>query len=98
MNPRNILRNGKLLKKTAETSVKVSDPNYSEYRVMAMDSKNISSFASEPVVVAGSNLVKTYEIEEFAPKSTNTCKNFQGEGFVEISKILNSTITVLRWK
>ncbi|MFY9150593.1 MAG: hypothetical protein WAO52_01145 [Prolixibacteraceae bacterium] len=89
-----ILRNGKLLKNTAETSVKVSDPNYSEYQVIALDSKNVSSFASEPVIVAGSDLVKTYEIEEFAPKSTNTYKNFQGEGFVEISKILNRTITI----
>lgn len=64
------------------------------YQVMAMDSKNISSFASEPVVVSGSNLVQTYEIEEFATKSTNTYKNIQGEGFVEISKTQNRTITL----
>ena len=89
-----ILRNGKLQNNTAETSVKVSDTNYSEYQVMAMDSKNVSSFASEPVVMAGSNLGKTYEIEEFAPKSTNTYKNFQGESFVEISKTQNRSITI----
>ncbi len=89
-----ILRNGKLLKNTAETSVKVSDPSYSEYQVMAVDSKNGSSFASEPVIVVSSNLVKTYEMEEFAPKSTNTYKNFQGKGFVEISRTLNRTITI----
>jgi hypothetical protein len=89
-----ILRNGKLQNNTAETSVKVSDTNYSEYQVMAMDSKNVSSFASEPIVMAGSNLGKTYEIEEFAPKSDNTYKNFQGESFVEISKTQNRSITI----
>lgn len=89
-----VLRNGKLLKNTAETSVKVFDPDYSEYQVMAVDANNVSSFASEPVVVSGGNLAKTYEIEEFAPKSTNTYKNFQGEGFVEISKAQNCTITI----
>ena len=80
------------MKNTTEASVKVSDPNYSEYQVMAMDSKNVSSFASEPVVISRSNLGKTYEIED--PKLTNTYKNFQGEGFVEISKILNRSITI----
>lgn len=57
-------------------------------------SLNVLSFASEPVIVAGSNLGKTYEIEEFTPKSTNIYKNFQGEGFVEISKTLNRSITM----
>lgn len=89
-----ILRNGKLLKKTTETSVKVSDSNYGEYQVMAIDSRNVSSFASEPVVVANGNSGKIYEVEKFAPKANFNFKNFQGDGFVEISKTLNRIITI----
>ncbi|HZL09573.1 MAG TPA: trehalase family glycosidase [Prolixibacteraceae bacterium] len=89
-----ILKNGKIFQKTAMSSLNVKAANYAEYQVIAMDANNISSFASEPVVVVNSKFGKIYEIEEFAPKSANTYKNYQGEGFVEISKTINRTITI----
>jgi hypothetical protein len=62
--------------------------------VIAVDTNHVSSFASEPVVVVSKEFVQTFEIEKFAPKSSNPYKNYQGEGFVEISKTVNRTITI----
>ncbi len=89
-----ILKNGKVMMNTASTSLKISATTFTEYQVMAVDANNVSSFASEPVVVANSKQRKVYEVEHFAPKSDLNYKNYQGEGFVEISKTLNRNITI----
>lgn len=89
-----VLKNGKIFQQTSIPSLRVSDIQYGEYQVMAVDANNISSFASEPVVVANRKLGKTYEAERFAPKATLSYKNYLGEGFVEISKTTNRIVTI----
>ncbi len=89
-----ILKNGKVFQQTEESSLKVTVAVFDEYQVMAKDANNVSSFASEPVIVVNSKLHKSYEVEKFAPKSTQPYKNYQGEGFVEISKTINRNITI----
>lgn len=89
-----VMRNGKLLQNTAETMVKVTEPNYSEYQVMAADENQVSSFASEPIVVAWKQFLNVYQLEKFAPKSGKNYKDFEGEGFVEISKTVNRSINM----
>jgi hypothetical protein len=88
-----VLKNGKLLIQTPQTSLKISANGYAEYQVLAVDSINVSSFASEPiVVVAEKDFQQVYEVEKYAPKSLLNYRNYQGDGFVEISKILNRVV------
>jgi len=89
-----ILKNGKVFQQTVESSLKVTVADFDEYQVMAKDANNVSSFASEPVIVVNSKLHKSYEVEKFAPKSIQPYKNYQGGGFVEISKTINRNITI----
>lgn len=89
-----ILKNGIVMMKTVATSLKVPATTFAEYQIVAVDANNVPSFASEPVVVANRKYAKVYEVELFAPKSDLNYKNYQGEGFVEISKTLNRIITI----
>jgi len=89
-----IFKNGKKFTQTVQHSYKVDAQKYAEYQVLAIDSNNVSSFASEPIVVVNTKLQQIFEAEKFAPKSTNTYNNYQGEGFVEISKIQNRMLTI----
>jgi len=89
-----ILKNGNVLTQTTTNSLKVKTMGYTEYQVLAVDSNKVASFASEPVIVAGTKIQQIYEVEKYAPKSTLNYKNYLGNGFVEINKIQNRIITV----
>jgi Bacterial alpha-L-rhamnosidase 6 hairpin glycosidase domain len=89
-----ILKNGKPIQQTTKTSLKVDPTDFAEYQVITVDANNIPSFASEPVVVVSKEFVQTIEFENFAPKSSYSYKNYQGDGFVEISKTVNRTIAI----
>jgi hypothetical protein len=78
---------------TSETSFKFDISPYAEYQVMALDANNVASFASEPVVVQTENL-HVYEVEKYAVKSTLEYNNYQGDGFAEISTVLNKKIAI----
>jgi hypothetical protein len=89
-----ILKNGKQFQQTKELSFKVSAAKYAEYQVMTVDAGDVTSFASEPVAVVNSKLVKSYEVEEFALPSRQPYQNYQGKGFIEISKTLNRSVSI----
>jgi hypothetical protein len=89
-----VLKNGQLLKETQSTSVKVPTDKLSEYQVLAVDTQGIASFASEPIVVANKTLSKTIEIEKYNKESNLNYKNYQGDGFVEISKNTNRIVSI----
>ena len=80
--------------KTTDTKYTITDKHFAEYQVVAIDHKNISSFASEPVVVYDNASSKTYEIEKNVAKSDAAYKGYSGSGFVEISKIKNTTLSI----
>jgi len=65
-----------------------------EYQVIAIDGNGLESFASEPSVVADDKAVYIYEVENFAKNSTHAYKGFSGNGFVEISKQINKTVSI----
>ncbi|MCW3105582.1 MAG: Bacterial alpha-L-rhamnosidase, partial [Segetibacter sp.] len=88
-----ILKNGKEITRTIKTTFPVANENYGEYQVIAIDTKGVVSFASEPLIVAAPNLVSNYEIEKYATRSNEQYKGFSGEGFVEISKTKNTALT-----
>lgn len=89
-----VLKNGRLMAKTNQASVKINTGAYAEYQVVAVDEKGFQSFASEPLVVAGDKLFRNYECEQFAPKASLNYKGFTGDGFVEISKQENKSIQI----
>ncbi len=89
-----VVKNGNLLQSTADTSLPISDAAFCEYTVMAIDKNGVASFASEPVVVADSVLIKVYEAESFAHKTTYGYQGFSGSGFTEVSTTINPQINI----
>lgn len=89
-----VLKNGKLLLTTKETKATIVDNAYAEYQVIAIDKNGVSSFASEPIIAASKDQLQEYQVERFATKSTATYKGFSGDGFVEIAKQINTSITI----
>lgn len=88
-----ILKNGRVFQQTINNSLLIKASDFAEYQVIAVDEKNASSFASEPVVVVSNELGKVIEIEDFAKKANFNYKNYQGSGFVEISNTINQSVT-----
>ncbi len=89
-----IIRNGVSLSSTAGTSIKVQNPDYAEYQVIAVDKKNVQSFISEPVAVNLSEKSKVYELEDVGEISKMQASGFSGKGFVEVSTNKNTSINV----
>ncbi len=89
-----VLKNGKEISTTHETSISVEDQGYSEYQVIAIDEKGYESFASEPLVVAPANNVSSYETEDFTEPDNLPYKGFSGKGFVEITKQKNTKLNI----
>ncbi|WP_295676830.1 glycogen debranching protein [uncultured Mucilaginibacter sp.] len=89
-----ILKNGKIILTTSAHSYKVPANVYAEYQVASVDAKGVSSFNSEPVQIIPANVVFVTELETVADKSDLPYQGFSGSGFVEISKIKNTTINI----
>ncbi len=89
-----ILKNGIPFMKTTGTSLIVKTSGYSEYQVIAVDKRGLESFASEPAVLISTGEEQVFELERVAPKSPNDYKGFTGEGFVEINRDTNSSISI----
>ena len=65
-----------------------------EYQVIAVDKQGLESFASEPAILMGTGDEQVFELEHAAPKSTRNYKGYTGEGFVEINRDTNSSISI----
>jgi len=89
-----VLKNGESMTQTTQTSLKTKANGYAEYQVLAVDSNQVSSFASEPMVVTDAKFQQVFEIEKHFTKSNLNYKNYEGEGFVEISKTQNRIVTI----
>ncbi|AHJ97374.1 hypothetical protein Hsw_1779 [Hymenobacter swuensis DY53] len=88
-----VLRNGQFAARTTETSAAVTPAAYAEYQVVAVDAQGLESFASEPLVVAAKP-AQLVQLETSAAKSGKPYKGFSGTGFVEISKTVNTRLTI----
>lgn len=62
--------------------------------MVAIDTKGFESFASEPLMNTSDESVQLYEVENYISKADYTYKGASGDGFVEISKKLNTLITI----
>ncbi|GAA3939325.1 MGH1-like glycoside hydrolase domain-containing protein [Hymenobacter algoricola] len=90
-----VLRNGQFAARTTETSYAVPAPTaYSEYQVLAVDTQGCEGFASEPLPVGADKFRRTYELETAAAKSGKPYQGYTGQGFVEISKTGNRSVSI----
>jgi len=89
-----ILKNGISLMKTKGTSLPVKASVYGEYQVVAVNRQGLESFASEPAILMGTGVEQVIELERAAAKSTRDYKGYTGEGFVEINRDTNSSISI----
>jgi len=87
-----VLRNGEPAGRTLEPSFAVNSATYGEYQVLAVGANGLESFASEPLLVGARP--QLLQLETVAAPSDLTYQGFTGQGFVEISKTQNTTITL----
>jgi hypothetical protein len=89
-----IVKNGKEIAKIAESQYNADNKEYAEYQVIAVDANNVGSFASEPIVIKPENSTQTIELEDIITKAIFNYKNYSGNGFIEISKTINTSINI----
>ncbi|MFV5703787.1 MGH1-like glycoside hydrolase domain-containing protein [Flavobacterium sp. XS2P12] len=89
----NVYKNGKLLEKTTVPTHQISDNNYAEYAVSAVDAAGQESFLSEPLVYSKSQPL-VIEAEDFVVKSDLNYMNYSGKGFVAVSTDTNTKISL----
>ncbi|MFA6083894.1 glycogen debranching protein [Mucilaginibacter sp.] len=89
-----IIKNGQPVANSKTTGYTVNANEYAEYQVIAVDTKGVGSFASEPVQVVPAGSVQTIEAEGSVDQSPLAYQGFTGKGFVEISKTVNTSLNV----
>ena len=91
-----VYNNGKEVKETPTTDYKADKAQamYAAYQVVAVDKNNMESFASEPLEVIPESLEKRYDATSVAAKANYDYKGFTGNGFVEISRGVNTKLTI----
>lgn len=89
-----ILKNGKQITVITSTSIPLSPDGYAEYQVIAVDSSEVPSFASEPLQVGSKKSIKVIEMETLAPLEALPYKGFTGKGFIEITKQKNKVVKI----
>ncbi len=70
----------------------INPGEYGNYQVMAVGDNKIESFASEPLQVYPKQNQQIIQLEKFATRSTKPYKGFSGNGFIEISKTVNTKL------
>src|SRR6185312_2394805 len=87
-----ILQNGKTLKESSGTSFKIDSSNYDDYQIIAVANNHTESFASEPLQIYPKSNEQIIQLENFVRKSDKNYQGFTGNGFIEISKAVNTKI------
>jgi hypothetical protein len=87
-----ILQNGKILKETSDTSLKIDTNKYGNYQIIAIAGNKTESFASEPFQFSPTVNEQIIQLENLVSKSDKPYQGFTGNGFVETSKTVNRKI------
>jgi len=87
-----VIKNGNIFKTFSDTSVMLNSTEFANYQVIAVADNEIESFASEPLLVFPEQNQQIIQLEKFAAKSNKPYQGFSGNGFIEISKIVNRKI------
>jgi hypothetical protein len=88
-----VYKNGKLVDETTTASYQISDDNYAEYAVSAVDVLGQESFMSEPLIYSKAQPL-VIEPEDFVAKSDLNYVNYSGKGFVEVSTEKNTKVSL----
>lgn len=89
-----LYRNGVKIAPIKDTSFNTDIQNSAEYKISAVDKNGWESFTSKPLVSAFQKNISLLECEFSALKSDLTYTDFSGEGFIESSTELNTTINI----
>jgi hypothetical protein len=87
-----ILKNGEVLKNSADSALAIDSGSYGAYQIIAVDKNKFESFATEPLEIYSSQKEQIIQLENFASKSNKPYKGFSGGGFVEISTSVNQQL------
>jgi hypothetical protein len=88
-----VYKNGKLVDKITAASYQISEDNYAEYAVNAVDALGQESFLSEPLIYSKAQPL-VIEPEDFITKSDLNYVNYSGKGFVEVSTEKNTKVSL----
>lgn len=80
-----VYENGEVVSETQLTEFQVTPATFAEYKISVIGPHGYESFTSEPIWLYDEARAQQLELEDFAPKSTQSYVNFSGDGFVEIS-------------
>jgi hypothetical protein len=87
-----ILVNGIVVGNTNSNNYPIIASRFGEYQVIALDKKQIPSFASEPLAFYNNKTILLIDAETSNPISNLKYLGFMGNGFVETSKTINSSL------
>lgn len=87
-----VYKNGSHIATVNSPRFEISDLSYGEYAVSAVDDADKESFLSEPLVYSSEKPI-LIEAEESGIKSDLNFVNFSGNGFVEITKEMNTKLS-----
>jgi hypothetical protein len=87
-----ILLNGKIVGSTNSLQYPIITNKFGEYQIIALDKKQIPSFASEPIAIYDMSNTIVVEAEQQNMASNFSSLGFSGKGFVETSKTINPKI------
>jgi hypothetical protein len=89
-----IFGNGQLITTTQKTVYPILRRKSIEYQVVAVDEKGIESFASEPLMIVGSQYVASYEVEDFGVKPDRQLQGYSGTGYVDLTLRQNTNLSI----
>jgi len=87
-----VLKNGQPVNASGALTYPVPADGYAEYQVIAIDSKGLESFASEPLALAPPTA--EIQLETVAPAASYAYEGFSGQGFVETSITKNTVLRI----
>ncbi|QNL49078.1 glycogen debranching protein [Olivibacter sp. SDN3] len=87
-----ILKNGVTNTLIDDYEVSIPQNEFAQYQVVAIDSNDVESFASAPFTVSSPDMERIVEMEDFAKRSLLKHQGYSGDGFVEISSSVNTSI------
>lgn len=87
-----ILKNGVTNTLVDNYEISIAQNEFAQYQVVAIDSNGVESFASAPFMVSSPDIVTTFEMENFAKRSLLKHQGYSGDGFVEISSSVNTSV------
>jgi len=88
-----IYKNGIKINSTQSTFIKFDSDEKAEYAISSVDYSGHESFVSEPILVYNDTDVLIIQPEDHSEKSNLPHTNYSGNGFIEITKHNNTTIS-----